>query len=113
MRSLRRAIQEREAAIGADRRLVAGAAIDLRAGVRRQAAKPAVVCAFFGGGIVMGYFSGKVRARPGPAVGRGHSRPAVMVSRITWDVLWPVVVGMLRVRLGNLLFPSGGDQSRR
>lgn len=104
MRSLRRAIREREAAIGADRRLVAAAVSELRAGLRRRAAKPTVLCAFFGGGVMMGYFSVK---------GRNYTGPAVMVSRLTRDVVWPVVMGMLRVRLGNLLFPGGGDQSRR
>lgn len=118
MSRLSRRIREHEAAIGADRRHMAAAVAELRAGVRRRISSPGALCAAFGGGLVLGVVSaGRARSRAArsavsPQAGSprvASSRGAPMVIRLAREVLWPIGVGALQAQLGRLL--AGGEAS--
>lgn len=107
-------IRECEAAIGADRRNMAAAMAELRAGTRRRMSRPSVLCAFFGGGLALGFVSGgrqASRTASGVVASPRVASPwTSMATRFARDVLWPVGIGALQVQLGRLL---GGDAQRR
>ena len=118
MSRLSRRIREREAAIDADRRHMAAAVAELRAGVRRRLSSPGALCAAFGGGLVLGAVSaGRTRSRAArnavsPEAGSprvASPRAASMAMRLAREVLWPIGVGALQAQLGRLL--AGGNAS--
>lgn len=114
MSRLSRRIRECETAIGADRRNMATAMVELRAGTHRRISRPSVLCAFFGAGLALGLVSGGRRssrtASSAVASPRAASPWPSMATRLARDVLWPVGIGALQAQLGRLL---GSDAQRR
>ncbi|MDN5848835.1 MAG: hypothetical protein L0H63_04235 [Nitrococcus sp.] len=114
MSRLSRRIRECEIAIGADRRNMAAAMLELRAGIPHRLSRPRVLFACFGGGLALGFLSGGRRpsraAASDVAPPRAASPWPSMATRLARDVLWPVGVGALQMQLGRLL---GSDAQRR
>ncbi|MDN5871027.1 MAG: hypothetical protein L0H73_09975 [Nitrococcus sp.] len=114
MSRLSRRIRECETAIDTDRRNMAAATTQLRAGIHRRMSRPSILLAFFGGGLALGFLSGARKtsdtASSTVASPRVASPWSSMGTRLARDVLWPVGISALQVQLARLL---GSDTQRR